>query len=87
LKDLCSTLGSKIKSYAPIGGFGPVIAFAGLVQQLYEQRILADYVPVHSFDVSRSRVIVGYGREAIKYFDAATPEQRSAFVALLVIKS
>jgi len=41
LRDLCATLGSKVKSYAPMGGFGPVIAFAGLVQQLYEQRILA----------------------------------------------
>jgi hypothetical protein len=87
LRDLCVTMGSKVKSYAPIGGFGPVIRFANLVQQLYEQRVLADYVPVHSFDVIRSQAIVGYGREAVAYFNAATPEQRSAFIALLVIKS
>jgi hypothetical protein len=70
-----------------IGGFGPVIKFANLAQQLYEQRILADYVPVHTFDARRSQVIVGYGREAVAHFTAATPEQRSAFIAVLVVKS
>ena len=57
LRDLCATLGSKVKSYAPMGGFGPVIAFAGLVQQLYEQRILADYVPVHSLISAGRRLL------------------------------
>jgi hypothetical protein len=32
LRDLCITLGSKKKSYAPIGGFGPVVEFAKLVR-------------------------------------------------------
>jgi hypothetical protein len=84
LRDLCVTLGSRVRSYAPVGGFGPVVQFAKLVEQLYEQRILADYVPLHAFDVRRSQLIVNYGREAVAHFTAATPEQRSAFIALLV---
>jgi hypothetical protein len=92
LKDLCdqfraTILGPKVKPYAPTGDFGQIVDFAGLVYQLYEQRILADYVPVLTFDIVNSRVIVGYGREAVKFFNTATPEQRAAFVALLVIKT
>jgi hypothetical protein len=57
------------------------------VRELYEQRILADYVPVHAFSVGKSQLVVNYGRDAVEYFNAATPEQCSAFIALLVVKN
>jgi hypothetical protein len=93
LKDLCNlfrstTPSAKVRPFAPVGDFGTIVDFAGLVAQLQEQRIFADYDPTPPvpFDVVNSRIIVGYGREAVKHFSLATPEQRSAFVALLTIK-
>jgi hypothetical protein len=91
LRDLCNqfrgtTLGPNVKPYSPLDGFGPIVAFAGLIYELYEQRILADYVPFRAFEEGKSRITVGYGREAVKHFKEAKLEQRAAFIALLTIK-
>jgi hypothetical protein len=91
LKALCdqfrgSSLGKNIKPYEPAGTFGPIMGFAALTAELYEQRILADYNPIHPFNVNTSRVTVSRGPEAAKYFEAATPEQCGGFLALLLIK-
>jgi hypothetical protein len=91
LKTLCdqfrgSTLSKQVKPYEPVGGFGPIIEFSRLTATLYEQRIWADYNPMHSFNLSGTRVAVSDAREAVKYFKAATAEQRGGFLALLLIK-
>ena len=91
LKALCdqfrgSILSKTIKPYEPIGGFGPIIDFARLTANVYEQRIFADYNPMHPFTLGGTRVAVSDAREAVKYFKGATAEQCGGFLALLLIR-
>jgi hypothetical protein len=91
LRTLCHRLGGpkpdvKIMRYAPAGDFGPIVNFAPLALNLQDQREYADYDPVHSFNHTEVQQVVSNARTAVQYFQAATPEQRGAFLSLLLIK-
>ncbi len=76
-----------IQPYEPAGGFGPIESFARAVLYLFEQRISADYDPAHSFNVADVSSTVSGARTAARDFQAATPEQREAFLTLLAFRS
>jgi hypothetical protein len=80
-------LNAAIQPYEPAGGFGPVGNFARSVLNLFEQRISADYDPAHVFDPVKVSGIVSSARPAVKNFQAATPDQREAFLTLLAFRA
>jgi hypothetical protein len=80
-------LNAAIQPYEPAGGFGPVESFARSVLYLFEQRISADYDPAHLFDPTEVSGTVSSARAAARNFQAATPEQREAFLTLLAFRA
>jgi hypothetical protein len=92
LRTLCdqfrgAKMNAAIQPYEPAGGFGPVENFARTVLYLFEQRISADYDPAHPFDPAEVSGTVSSARPAVRIFQAATPEQREAFLTLLAFRS
>jgi hypothetical protein len=91
LKTLCdqlrtSKLNDKLKPYEPAAGFGPIFDFARLALNLQWQRNLADYDTTYKLDAAGARVAVSDARDAVKHFQAASVEQREAFLTLLLFK-
>jgi hypothetical protein len=77
-----------MRPYTPPSGFGDIVRFAGLVLNLQEERHLADYHPEPRarFDDARSEQAISDAWEAIRKFEAATVEQREAFLTLLLFE-
>jgi hypothetical protein len=91
LRTLCDQIrGSKVNPiilpFEPVGGFGLVKNFARDVLNLYEQRILADYDPARPLGHPDALGAVSIARPAVADFQAATPEQREAFLTLLAFR-
>lgn len=91
LKTVCeqlkaSKINDKVKPYEPIGGFGDIADFAKLALILYEQRIQADYDLLRHFTVRKAQLVVIEARNAMRKFEAATAEQREAFLTLLLFE-
>ena len=91
LRALCdqfrgATLNADIRPYEPTGGFGPIGDFARAVLNLYELRILADYNPTRPLSHTDALGAVSSARPAVANFQAATPEQREAFLTLLAFR-
>jgi hypothetical protein len=80
-------LNAAIQPYEPAGGFEAVESFARSVLYLFEQRISADYDPAHLFDPTEVSGTVSSARAAARNFQAATPEQREAFLTLLAFRA
>jgi hypothetical protein len=92
LKVLCdqfrgAKLNAGVQPYEPAGGFGPIESFARAVLNLFENRISADYDPAYAFDPAEVSNIVSSARPAVRDFQAATPEQREAFLTLLAFRA
>jgi hypothetical protein len=92
LRTLCDQfrgvkLNASIQPYEPAGGFGPAENFARTVLVLFEQRIAADYDPAYSFDPVSVSGTVSSARPAARNFQAATLEQREAFLTLLAFRA
>jgi hypothetical protein len=92
-KELCNQIAGGIPSksvipYAPPSPdyFGPVADFARLCPNIQEERHSADYHPTARFDDVRALQAVSHARAAIKFIEAATTEQREAFLTLLLFK-
>jgi hypothetical protein len=68
-------------------GFGQIADFAGIVASLYERRNLADYAPSQTYTAIEVKLLISDAREAIKWFQASTPEQQRAFLVNLLFKS
>jgi len=91
LKTLCDQFrgakpNDKIKPYLPAGDFAPVADFARLTLNLQWQRNLADYDTMYNLDTAGAQVAVSDARDAVKHFQAASVEQREAFLTLLLFK-
>jgi hypothetical protein len=91
LRALCdqfrgATLNAAIQPFGPTGGFGPIGDFARAVLNLFELRILADYNPARQLSPTDALGAVSRARPAVANFQAATPEQREAFLTLLAFK-
>ena len=90
LRTLCTQLsGTKPKNlpFVPSGDFGTIAQFARVVGYLYELRNLADYDPSRDFTPDEARVAISEARQAIKWFQEGTAEQRQAFLILLLFRS
>jgi hypothetical protein len=70
----------------PPAYFGKVAVFARLAANLQLERHYADYHPTEYFDDARALQAVLAAQEAINTFEAATAEQRDAFLMLLLFK-
>jgi hypothetical protein len=90
LRTLCDQLSGKnlqaLKSYVPSGGFWTIAGFAEVAANLYELRILADYDPSRNFTSNEVMIAISQAREAIKWFQQGTAEQRVTFLTLLLFK-
>ena len=89
LRSLCSQLGGTKPQnlpLAPADGFGRLADFARIVGNLYELRNLADYDPSRDFTADEARVAISDAREAIKWFQQGTAEQRETFLISLLFK-
>jgi len=91
VKTLCGHIRQRnidIQPYTPPGGFGEIVSFAELVLNLREERHRADYHPEPSarFDDARTQQAISDAWEAIRKFEAATVEQREAFLTLLLFE-
>ena len=80
-----SPLPSKYRSYEPQGGFNADIqGFASTAAALQDARHEADYDPRRRFRTSDALFAVNTARAALAHWNAASAEQRLAFVMLLV---
>jgi uncharacterized protein (UPF0332 family) len=79
-------LNDKIRPYAPAGGFGLAADFIRAAVNVQEERNWADYDPMKLFTNARARQAISDARNAIKFFEDATAEQRAACLMLLLFK-
>jgi uncharacterized protein (UPF0332 family) len=89
LRALCDEIANQsVQSrFVPHGGFGTDLkVFATAVIDLYRMRHDADYNP--SIDVTRSevRLLIAAAQNAFAGFEAASAEQREAFLTLLLFR-
>jgi hypothetical protein len=87
LRSLCSEIrktNPQKLSLMPQGGFGTIAEFARIALNLQELRIFADYDPSKSFTTTDASLAPHEAREAIKWFQQGTPEQRESFLILLL---
>jgi uncharacterized protein (UPF0332 family) len=70
----------------PPAYFGKIVAFVRLAVNLQQERHYADYHPTAPFDDARAKQAIADARIAIKAFEGATPEERDAFLTLLLFK-
>ena len=90
LRGLCSRLsGTKAQNLPlpPCGGFGAIADFARIAGNLSELRNLADYDPSRDFTPDEAKVTISNAREAIKWFQQGTNEQKEAFLTQLLFRS
>jgi hypothetical protein len=90
LRKLCDGLKSaspplRLAQHAPPNGFGADIqALAVAVIDLQEKRHSADYDPSMRVRTADALLAIRTGRRALARFDAAAPEVRKRFLALLL---
>lgn len=90
LRSLCedisrSSVPTKYGPYLPSGGFGAeIVGFAAGAAELQERRHAADYDPTLRVKMSDARLAIQTARVAISRFSAAAPDQRRAFLSLLI---
>lgn len=90
LKKICevvrrTALPENLKKYIPGGQFSDRLKeFSDAVIALQEKRSSADYDPSLRFSVSDSTALVEAAESAVEGFRSAVPEERRAFLALLV---
>ncbi len=93
LKTLCGQLRGSVPeriilpySPPPPSYFGRIAVFARLVPGLQEERHRADYHPIVRFDKARTLQAISTALDAIEHFEAASIEQRQAFLMLLLFE-
>jgi len=92
LKSTCdiarqAQLPSSHRLYGPDGGFLPVIKdFATSALALRGRRLMADYDPMPRFRTADALFAVETARTALRKWNQAPAEQRSAFVWLLLFR-
>jgi len=88
LKDICTEIAKQTPppKYAPyLRGFGdPLRAFARAALELQEKRHRADYNPEPRFRTSEAKAVIGTARSAVQRFGEASPDDRKAFLTLLI---
>jgi hypothetical protein len=90
LAELCAearktSLSPRLAPVVPAGVFSSQIRnFAGLLLELKEKREAADYDPSLKFRIADAVQLVQTAQSAIGRFQSAPPEERRAFLALLV---
>lgn len=90
LKETCevvlrSPISPKFRDHVPVGGVGlELLRFASAVPALQEARHEADYDPRPRFRTSDAVLRIDLARTALRHWAAATVEQRTAFLMLLL---
>src|SRR5271169_896377 len=85
LRKLCSQLSATKPQSVPLVptiGFGRIADFARVAGNLYELRELADYDPSRDYTPEEAKLAISEARQAIKWFQEGTAEQREAFLTL-----
>ena len=89
LRGLCAQLSQtnpQNVAVVPSNGFGMIADFARVTANLQAQRNLADYDPSLNFTDNEAKVAISEARQAILWFQSCAPEQREAFLTLLLFK-
>lgn len=86
---LCKTVSTQPAKVIglPASGLGQIADYAGIVASLYEQRILADYSPVCPYTATQVLLHISNARQAISWFQAASPERQECFLINLLFKA
>jgi hypothetical protein len=89
LRGLCRQLSQSTPQNVPIVpsiGFGDIANFARVTDNLYGQRLLADYDPSASFTDVEAKLAISGATQAITWFNGSSAVQQNAFLVMLLFR-